>query len=137
MMRQMGSSHTLFRFHPPHTLSAPDHHTRSRIIRTTPSSSASTADLSPSRGWCPIANAAPLCVSRTQSRPQTTECISASTFKVRRSPPVDESHTLQVPSWPPEASFLPSYGHRVNCTRVPNQPVPHFTRLRIYQLNVT
>ena len=52
MMRQMGSRHPLLRFHPPRTLAAPDHHTRSRIIRTTPASSSSTCDPAPSRGWC-------------------------------------------------------------------------------------
>ena len=74
---------------------AADHHTRSRIIRTTPASRANTSDLSPSRRWCPIANAAPLCVSRTQSRPHETACTSHPTMIVRRSAPVDESHTLQ------------------------------------------
>ena len=37
-----------------------DRQTWSRIIRTTPTSSASTLDPAPSRGWCPIAKASPL-----------------------------------------------------------------------------
>ena len=50
-----------------HVLSS-NHHTRSRIIRTTPASSSSTCAPTPRRGWCPIANASPLCVSRTWFR---------------------------------------------------------------------
>jgi len=90
------------------SLSRRDHHTRFRIIRTTPASSSSTHDPTPSRGWCPIANATPLCVSLTQSRPAEMVWILLPAWMVRRSAPVDESHTLQVPSLLPVASLLPS-----------------------------
>jgi len=75
-----------------------DHHTRSRIIRTTPASIARTSDLFPSRGWCPIANAIALCVSRTQLRLHDTEYTSFPTLMVWRSAPVVESHTSSRPT---------------------------------------
>ena len=73
-----------------------------------------TCDPAPSRGWCPIANAAPLCVSRTQSRPLAIERMLPSTLIVRRRAPVDESHTLQMPSLLPEAILVPSTWIRVS-----------------------
>ena len=64
-----------------------------------------TCDPAPSRGWCPIANAALLC---TQSGPLATEYMLPSTLIVRRRAPVDESHTLQMPSKLPDAILVPS-----------------------------
>ena len=56
---------------PSHATGGPDHYTRSRTMRTTPTSRSSTRDPSPSRGCCPIANA--VCKPRTQWRPHATE----------------------------------------------------------------
>ena len=90
-------------------MNGPGHDTRSKINRTTPTSSASTRDPAPNRRWCTIANAWPLCVSRTQSRPQDTEYTGfGKTSMVRSSAPVNESHIMQVPALLPEASLLSS-----------------------------
>ena len=96
-------------FHENTHSTAPAHHTmRSRIIRTTPTSSSSTDDSAPRRGWCPMQNASPLRVSFAQLRPLATEKTAFPTMMVWRCAPVDASHTRQLPSRLPEASLLPS-----------------------------
>ena len=97
-------------------------HTRSKIIRSSSSSSSSNCDPAPSRRWCPIASTIILSVSCTQSRPHDMDNmnldLSCRFSKVRSGFPVDVSQTLQVPSMEQKASMLPSTDHEAALTRL-------------------